>query len=140
MQACWPKRGGNMRAIDTNVIIRVLADDHVEQAERARTVLAGEDVLVLTTVLLETAWVLKSVYRRSEREVADILLQFVGLPSLVLEEPARIARALEATKAGMGFADALHLAGAAECDEFLSFDRHCASAAYGKGFIPVREP
>ena len=51
-----------MLAIDTNVIVRYLTGDHPQQARKARTLIESEHVFVCTTVLLETEWVLRSVY------------------------------------------------------------------------------
>ncbi len=129
-----------MKAIDTNLIVRILTNDDPDQAVRAQMQVDREDVLVLTTVVLETAWVLKSVFKQSGAEVAQLLEAFAGLPNVVLEEPDRVARALKAARAGMDMADALHLAGANDCEAFLSFDGRMARAARENGFIVVREP
>jgi predicted nucleic acid-binding protein len=51
-----------MLAIDTNLIVRYLTGDHPEQSPKARALIDSEDVFVCTTVLLETEWVLRSVY------------------------------------------------------------------------------
>ena len=40
----------------------------------------------------------------------------------------------------LDFADALHLAGAAHCDAFATFDRRLVKAATRVGAIPVRAP
>ncbi len=129
-----------MKAIDTNLIVRILTNDDPGQAARARSQVDREDVLVLTTVVLETAWVLKSAFKRSGAEAAQLLEAFAGLPTVVLEEPDRVARALKAAKAGMDMADALHLAGASDCEAFLSFDGRMVRAALENGFIAVHEP
>ena len=63
-----------MRAVDTNVVVRYLTGDQPEQAARAREVFRAGQVFVSTTVLLESDWVLRSVYgsphRRSRRPYA----------------------------------------------------------------------
>ena len=51
-----------MLAVDTNLIVRYLTGDHPAQSAKARAVIEGEDVFISTTVLLETEWVLRSVY------------------------------------------------------------------------------
>ena len=124
-----------MRAIDTNVVVRYLTGDHPEQAARARAVLDAGDVFVGTTVLLESEWVLRSVYGLARAEVAAALRAFAGLPGIELESPAVLAEALDHAEKGMDFADALHLGAAARCEALLTFDRRFIEKA---GDTPVR--
>ncbi len=51
-----------MLAIDTNVVVRLLAKDHPEQSAKARALLERETVFVALTVILEAERVLRSVY------------------------------------------------------------------------------
>lgn len=128
-----------MRAIDTNLIVRYLTADHPEQSARARALIESEDVFISTTVLLETEWVLRSVYGYAPAQVAGALAAFGGLPRIVLEDAALAARALEWMGRGMDFADALHLAKAEGCEAFVSFDRRLAAIA-GRVGAPKVEP
>ena len=50
-----------MLAIDTNVVVRYLTDDHPGQSPRARGLIDGQAVFVAVTVILEVEWVLRSV-------------------------------------------------------------------------------
>ncbi|MGR4862437.1 type II toxin-antitoxin system VapC family toxin [Caulobacter sp. LARHSG274] len=118
-----------MLAIDTNVVVRYLTGDHPEQSAAARVVIDENAVFVATTVLLETEWVLRSVYEFSSQACAEALTRFAGLPNVTLEDPARAARALTWTVEGLDFADALHLAAAAACEAFVSFDKRFIKAA-----------
>ena len=111
-----------MRAVDTNVVVRYLTGDDPGQAVRARAVLDAGDVFVSTTVLLESEWVLRSVYGLNRTEVAAALRAFAGLPGLCVESPAVLAEALDSAETGMDFADALHLGAAARCEALLTFD------------------
>lgn len=43
-----------MLAVDTNLIVRYLTGDHPKQSAKARAVIDGDNVLVSTTVVLET--------------------------------------------------------------------------------------
>ena len=127
-----------MLAIDTNLIVRYLAGDHPEQSPKARALINSEDVFVCTTVLLETEWVLRSVYGLTSVEVARALGTFAGLASVTLEDAALTAKALDWTVGGMDFADALHLSKAEGCDAMVSFDRRFARAATKLSNIEVR--
>jgi predicted nucleic-acid-binding protein len=133
-----PRRGGGMLAIDTNLVVRYLAGDHPEQSQKARALIDGEMVFVGATVLLESEWVLRSVYGFSSLEVSKALTAFAGLPNVAVEDAALAAKALDWAARGMDFADALHLARAQGCDAFASFDRRLAKAAKALSDIEIR--
>jgi predicted nucleic-acid-binding protein len=97
-------------------------------------------VYVCTTVLLETEWVLRRGYRFSRERVIAALGAFAGLPRVTLEDPALIAKALDRTRRGIDFADALHLAKAQGCEAFVSFDQRLAAAANVMSEVKVRAP
>lgn len=129
-----------MLAIDTNLIVRYLTGDHPEQSEEARALIGGEDVYVCTTVLLETEWVLRSVYGYVAAQLSKALSAFAGLPQVALEDAALAAKALGWMESGMDFADALHLAKADGCEAFISFDQRFATAANRLSNIKVLAP
>src|SRR3954447_5347083 len=99
-----------MLAIDTNLIVRYLVGDDPGQAARARRLIDNNDVFVCTTVLLETEWVLRSVYEFSAAQCAKALADFAGLPQVKLEDVAAAAKALDWMRKGVDLADGLHLA------------------------------
>ncbi len=127
-----------MLAIDTNLVIRYLTGDHPIQSARARALIDSEDVFVGTTVLLETEWVLRSVYGFAAAQLARALRAFAGLPHVTIEDAGLAAKALDWMEAGIDFADALHLAKARGCDAFVTFDRRFARTANRLGIIKVR--
>lgn len=51
-----------MLAVDTNVVVRYLTGDGAAQALTARRLVDGNDIKLLCTVMLETKWVLRSLY------------------------------------------------------------------------------
>lgn len=128
-----------MRAIDTNVVVRFLAGDDPDQSAIARTLVEAGDLFVPLTVMLETEWVLRSVYGHERPQVAAALRAFAGLPGASVEAPERLAAALDRAEAGMDFADALHLGGAEGCDALLTFDRRFVKAARDMGIEAVVE-
>jgi predicted nucleic-acid-binding protein len=127
-----------MLAIDTNVVVRYLTDDHSRQSAKAKAIIEGEDVFVATTVLLETEWVLCSVYGLPADRVVNRLMAFAGLAHVTLEKPAQAAQALAWAQQGIDLADALHLAGAEGCEAFVTFDREFARRANAIGGITAR--
>jgi len=52
-----------MLAVDTNLLVRIVANDDPEQVRRATSLFETERIFVPKTVLLETEWVLR--YPRS---------------------------------------------------------------------------
>jgi len=83
-----------MLAIDTNLIVSYLVGDDPGQATKARRLIDNNDVFVCTTVLLETEWVLRSVYGFSAAQCAKALADFAGLPRANLEDANAAAKAL----------------------------------------------
>jgi predicted nucleic acid-binding protein len=129
-----------MLAIDTSLIVRYLTGDHPEQSAAAKALIDSEDVFVCTTVLLETEWVLRSVYGYAPAQLAKALAAFAGLPGVSLEDPVLADKALDWTGRGMDFADALHLSRAEGCDAFVTFDQRLAAVANVLSQVKVRTP
>ena len=128
-----------MRAIDTNIVIRYLTGDDPDQTAKAKAVVDAGQVFVSTTVLLESEWVLRSVYEFSRQEVIAALQAFLGLPSVATDHAEILVRAFGFTERGMDFTDALHLSAANECEVMLTFDRRFVRQA-ADAPIAVSEP
>jgi len=62
-----------MIAVDTNVLVRFLVRDDRKQAARAAALLRSSSVWISKNVLLETEWVLRSLYGFSP-EVTDVFM------------------------------------------------------------------
>lgn len=135
-----PTQGVDMLAIDTNIVIRYLTADHPDQSRSAQTLIDGQDTFVSRTVMLESEWVLRSVYGYSSKETCRALRAFAGLPSITVESPALLAAALDQAEAGMDFADALHLAASGECEAMMTFDQKFIKAALAAGINTVKQP
>jgi predicted nucleic acid-binding protein len=129
-----------MLAIDTNIIVRYLTGDSPDQAAQARALIDGNDVFVSVTVLLETEWVLRSVFGYGSLDLAQGLRAFGGLSKVMIEDAGLAAQALDWLEGGMDFADALHLAKAAGCEAFVTVDRTLLRAATALNAVPARLP
>ncbi len=112
-----------MLAVDTNVVVRFLTDDDLAQAARARTIFQQETVLLVKSVLFETEWVLRSLYRFDPIRIIDAFTSLIALPNVECEDIGSVANAIEWVRTGMDFADALHLASATVAGRFATFDR-----------------
>jgi predicted nucleic-acid-binding protein len=127
-------------AIDTNIVVRIIANDDEAQVARARRLLEGSKVVVPTTVLLECEWVLRSGYRLSRERFLSSLRGFLGLENVGLIDPEHVELALDLYSRGLDFADALHVSGA-NVDTFATFDRELKRrASVLLDGIEIREP
>ena len=126
-----------MIALDTNVVVRFLARDDEEQAQRARALIDVGPVLLPATMALETAWVLRAAYGHSRDEIAAALEAFVALPTVEPRPCEAVLRALAWQRGGMGAADALHLASSEGADAFATFDRRLRTRAAALGAEPA---
>jgi predicted nucleic-acid-binding protein len=129
-----------MLAVDTNVIVRYLTADDPAQFARAVAIVEGAETFVSLTVLLETEWVLRAVYRYGSARVIRALRDFAGLPLVMVEDADLMSIALGWVENGVDFADALHLAQAQAREAFVSFDQDLVRRASALGDIPVRLP
>lgn len=118
-----------MIAVDTNILVRFLTRDDAAQAARAAQLITQERIWVAKTVLLETEWVLRSLYGFEARRVNDALYKLAGLANVEFEDPTAVSQALSWTDAGLDFADCLHLASRGEAVSFASFDRRLVKSA-----------
>jgi predicted nucleic-acid-binding protein len=112
-----------MIAVDTNVLVRLLTGDEPSQAASARSLFASEPIWIAKTVLLETGWVLRSLYGFEEGAIRDGFTKLLGLKNVHAEDESAVAAALALTTHGIEFADALHLSSRPPEAAFVSFDR-----------------
>jgi predicted nucleic-acid-binding protein len=99
-----------MRAVDTNVLVRLITRDDSRHAASAENfVEKGAWVSVLA--LAEAAWVLTSVYELSSKDLSRAIDMLLNHRDLVLQEPEVVAAALELFRAkpALGFSDCLML-------------------------------
>jgi predicted nucleic-acid-binding protein len=97
-----------MRAVDTNVLVRLMTRDEAQQAEIADSFIEnGAWVSIL--VLAEATWVFEAVYRRSAAEVAAAVQMLIDHKDLTLQDSdvAVAALALFRSRPALGFSDCL---------------------------------
>jgi predicted nucleic-acid-binding protein len=129
-----------MLAVDTNVLVRFFTREDPMQAEAALNLLERNPVWVAKTVLLETEWVLQSVYDFSPERTVQALRDLVGMDNVELEEPLQVAQALDWCEFGLEFADALHLASRKQGSRFATFDDKLVRRAKRAGVPDVVLP
>jgi predicted nucleic acid-binding protein len=99
-----------MRAVDTNVLVRILARDHPKQVRVADDfVAAGAWVSLLA--LAETIWVLTAVYERDAAEIGASVEQLLNHKDLILQDREVVAASLEIfrSRPALGFTDCVLL-------------------------------
>jgi predicted nucleic-acid-binding protein len=121
--------------LDTNVIVRYLAQDDVRQAAIATRLIEGSlsaeaRGFVSIVTLAEIVWVMSSNYRAARAVVADIVEGLLTAPQLAIEKADVIWRALRAfreSKADFSDAVIVELGRDAGCTKTVTFDRHAAA-------------
>jgi len=97
-----------MRAVDTNVLVRLLTRDDTKQAVAADAfVQHGAWVPVLA--LAEAIWVLAAVYERDAGQVALAVEMLLNHQQLTVQDPDVVAAALDTfrRRPTLGFSDCL---------------------------------
>ena len=82
-----------MIAVDTDVLVRVFTGDDPQQTAAAQSVLAAGRVWIAKTVLLEAAWVLRSLYGFEEIAIRDAFTKLLGLKNVQAEDAGAVAGA-----------------------------------------------
>lgn len=111
-----------MIAVDTNVVIRFLVDDHPAEGKRVRRVFEEHRVHLAESVLLESEWVLRAVYDFSRAEISLAIRSLLRLANVTLDDRAVVFQVLDWFDEGFDFADALHYARSAGL-ELKTFDK-----------------
>jgi len=125
-----------MRAVDTNVIVRLFARDDAVQLAAARHAVATDSIFVPKTVVVEFEWVLRGVYGEPRATIASAIETILATTDVEVEDAAAVARAVDWFRRGMDFADALHLASSGHVDVFLTFDAAMRRQAVGMSVKP----
>jgi predicted nucleic-acid-binding protein len=97
-----------MRAVDTNVLVRVIARDDAGQTAAAEAFIA-KGAWVSHLVLAESSWVLSEVYDLGPPEVARAIAMLLQHKSITLQDADTVAAAVDRFTANpsLGFSDCL---------------------------------
>ena len=85
MMEFGPGRGASMRAVDTNVLVRLIVRDDPAQVEKAEAFVA-HGAWVSRIVLAETVWVLESVYGLDRAQIATVVTMLVEHDRVTLQD------------------------------------------------------
>ena len=123
-----------MKALDTNVLIRFLVKDDARQAEivynkfkQAET--EKDSFYVPLLIVLETVWVLESVYKITRQDILDSLNDLVLMPILDFESQSAIMNFISSARNNKTDLSDLLIAHAAKfsgCECVLTFDKRAS--------------
>ena len=124
-----------MIGIDTNVLVRYIAQDDPVQSRRATVLIEREcsesnPGFVGLVVLAEVVWVAASCYSASRGEQSKIIRRVLETRQLIVQEAETVWQALRLFERGKAdFADCLveRTAAAAGCERTVTFDKSAAT-------------
>lgn len=129
-----------MIGLDTNVLVRYLAQDDLKQSALASRLVDKELTgtqpgFISLVVLAELCWVLKRMYAASNDELVTMVKDMLNMPQFQLERRDVVLAAIQYKQnskvAKAGFVDVLiaQLSLAEGCTHTLSFDKNAVRAA-----------
>ena len=126
---------------DTNVLVRVIVRDDIEQAEAALDLLEAADTVFLPLpALCEFVWVLGGAFGLPRERIAASIRGMISRATVIVDRVA-VEAGLRVLDAGGDFADGTIAAAGASmgADTFVSFDRKAIALVSETG-IPARHP
>lgn len=129
-----------MTGLDTNVLVRYLAQDDETQLRAVLALLLKKEAtfFVPDLVLIEADWVLRSLYEWTADEIAEAFGRLLSVHNLVFENEGRIRHALRAVRRGADLSDELIVDRCREmgCKTVATFDRGMAKRHPGFAITP----
>lgn len=120
-----------MTALDTNILVRYLTRDDEGQFQKVLRLLNRRDgsFYVCDLVLVETDWVLRSLYEWTGAEVADALTLLTTISNLFFEDESRLRSSLKGLRDGADLADELIVRSSRDhgAGNFVTFDKGLVS-------------
>jgi predicted nucleic-acid-binding protein len=125
-----------MIGLDTNVLVRHIMQDDLNQAALASTLISQlteqNPGFVTVVTLIELSWVLQSCFDLSRAQLADVLDKIVRASNFKVEQAQVVAAAIKLYNFGNSdFADCLiaRISQNAGCQKIMTFDRNAAKTA-----------
>ena len=120
-----------MIGLDTNVLVRYIAQDDKTQSPRATRLIERECSVSMPgyvglVVLAEVVWVSESRYGATREEIAQIVRRILSIRQLLVQDAETAWKALRSFEAGKAdFADCLieRTAFGAGCERTMTFDK-----------------
>lgn len=123
-----------MIGLDTNVLVRYIAQDDVKQSPKATRLIESLTVdapgYVSIVSVVELVWVLSGCYSSTKGEICEVLETLLRTKEILVAHPDTVWKALRLFKEGKAdFADCLieRSANEAGCRYTTTFDRNAAN-------------
>lgn len=128
-----------MIALDTNLLLRYIAQDDPTQSPRATEIIEQrlteeEPGFISLVSILEVVWVLSSLFKRSRQQIENDIEMLLAADTLEVQNQQEVYHAMVALRHGSGtFEDALigSLGLWRGCSATLTFDRNAAKRLRG---------
>lgn len=120
-----------MLAVDTNVVVRLIADDDPGQSKTVRSLLRENHFWISKTVILETIWVLQKYY--PFEAIPEMMDSLIALDNVQVEDESEVSAAIHLLEHGIDPADALHLSSTPPGIRFVTFDKDLVRRAKRAG-------
>ncbi len=94
-----------MIALDTNVLVRYLVNDDIEQSQMAHDLLtnltADNPGFICREVVVELSWILEKSYGFSRDQIGSVFEELVATSELEVEVAEDVIRAVEGYRRGV---------------------------------------
>lgn len=125
-----------MIGLDTNVLVRYIAQDDPRQTAKAARLIEREcsearPGFITAVALAELVWVMEECYRSAKPEIIAILQRILRTRQFVVEEAETVWKAVRLFESARAdFADCLvdRICAAHDCEYTATFDRDAARA------------
>jgi predicted nucleic-acid-binding protein len=125
-----------MIGIDTNVLVRFLLEDDINQSTRSTAFLASlspqNPGYISLVTLVELVWVLDRTYRKPRQEIREFLRGLLESNDLIFERYDVVFQAFRGFESSNAdFSDCLieRLCASAGCSQTVTFDARAAKSA-----------
>jgi len=120
-----------MKGIDTNILVRFLVSDDEQQSKKVYNIfktaeLNKKELFVSLLVILESIWVLESVYKISREDILDSISGLLLMPILKFEHQSTLQLFAQSAKGNRYDLSDLLIACCAKeqgCETVLTFDK-----------------
>ena len=119
-----------MIAFDTNALVRMLVEDDRLQAKAVQEVVLTAEknsfqIIILSEVLIETVWVLETVYQCTRDEISQFLESLISVSTFSFPDSSIIPKAIQQYKKRGDFSDLIIVGQARkqQAKHFFSFDK-----------------
>lgn len=120
---------------DTNILVRAVTGDHLEQSNVAKAALRSAELIAMPIpALCELVWVLSRGYKHSPSDIAEAIRRLINGANVIVDRPA-VEAGLAILDEGGDFADgAIAYEGNwLGADTFVSFDKNAVTLLNAQG-------